>query len=66
MSATGSHDIARHWGHQVVVAIYGEPNQPMRNSTIECIECGEVIIDGDTYDAMMKASRLYWAMQEVE
>ena len=54
MSATGSHDIARHWGHQVEVAIYGKPNQPMENCTIECVECGEVIIDGDTYDALWR------------
>lgn len=37
-------DIARHFGHEIEVALYGNPAV---NAAIECIDCGLVLIDHD-------------------
>jgi hypothetical protein len=38
--------IAPHFGHNIVIACYGLPNEPV-NYAVECEDCFEVIYDED-------------------
>jgi hypothetical protein len=38
-----------HFGHQIEVAMYGQPDDPA-NVAIECLDCCEVIVDEDAPD----------------
>lgn len=38
--------IRAHWGHKIEVAMYG-PMFHYVNAAIECLDCGEVIVDED-------------------
>lgn len=46
MSVQTYNDLADHYGHDVVIAIYGEGE----NVAIECEECSEVLLDFDKGD----------------
>ena len=39
--------IARHIGHNIEVATYGDP---IVNVSVECMDCHEVIVDADKED----------------
>lgn len=44
MSVTNFEQLKGHHRHQIEVALYGKP--PI-NATIECVECGEVLLSFD-------------------
>lgn len=37
-----------HYGHDIEVARYGNARVGVVNVSIECVRCGEVIVDADT------------------
>lgn len=37
-----------HWGHSVVIAQYGDPDDP-DDVCLECEDCGSVILDAGLY-----------------
>ena len=37
-----------HQGHRLVIAVYGDPAEPA-NISLECKECGEVVLDTELY-----------------
>lgn len=40
--------LKEHYGHNVCIAVYGDPNDPA-NVSLECEECGSVILDAEMY-----------------
>lgn len=44
MNVANYDDIARHFGHEIEVALYGKPAV---NAAIECMDCGQVLVDFD-------------------
>jgi hypothetical protein len=46
MTANSFHDLLSHRGHEVEVAVYGPADDPL-NAAIECLDCGEVLLDFD-------------------
>lgn len=44
-------EIAAHWGHQIVIANYLNGEEVV-NATIECLDCGTVLIDSETMEAL--------------
>lgn len=41
--------LKRHFGHNVVIAAYGDPSDPT-DVCLECEDCGCVVLDGELYD----------------
>ncbi len=56
MGVTGFLDLKRHIGHQIEVVGYGSRNPETQeideifNVAIECLNCGEVLLDFDDYE----------------
>ena len=46
MGAHSFEDLKKHYGHDVVVMLYGDNNDP-QNVSIECLDCNEVLVDFD-------------------
>lgn len=42
-------DVMAHFGHKLEVAYYGDKTDP-HSITIECLTCGEVLIDTEEFD----------------
>lgn len=40
--------LLKHKGHELVVACYGDPDNP-ENVSLECEDCGEVVLDAELY-----------------
>ena len=40
--------LLKHRGHNVVIAVYGDPSDPA-DVCLECEDCNEVILDGEIY-----------------
>jgi hypothetical protein len=43
----GFYDLMKHIGHKIEVVPYGKDTGPTRNISIECLTCGEVLVDFD-------------------
>lgn len=43
MSANNFTELSRHFGHAIIVAIYGNDD----NVAVECVDCFEVLFDYD-------------------
>jgi hypothetical protein len=42
--------IRRHFGHEIVIAKYGDDEGYAYNYSVECVECYEVIIDEEAWE----------------
>lgn len=47
MGVTGYHDLRTHIGHKIVCVCYGKDNEDPYNVSVECDDCGLVLLDYD-------------------
>ena len=50
MSVQNFTDLSKHYGHEVVVAVYTDSKGKVQNVAIECTECNDVLLDFDSTD----------------
>lgn len=44
-----SDKLKAHWGHELCVTCYKDRNGEVSDVCLECLDCGEVVLDGELY-----------------
>ena len=49
-------ELAKHYAHEIVVAMYGNHDNPI-GYAVECMDCYEVVIDDEAYAQLERKSK---------